>query len=160
MSESDNEPPTKPAKRATKRARKPAAEKVKAEKEGSAGSPVPAPAPEPIGKHAKRRRGKKGKNGGENPPKEQFTESAEDAGKTGAKVQADARKSSDVPPAPRPPQPSRHDSDELAEKAWKIYLAEISEEGIALINDQDARDIAKRCFRLARLFLDEKSRNS
>jgi len=42
--------------------------------------------------------------------------------------------------------------------AWKIYLAEVSEEGIALINDSDAREIARRCFRLAAIFLDEQAR--
>ena len=48
--------------------------------------------------------------------------------------------------------------EELAKKAWKIYLSEVSEEGIALINDQDARELSRRCFRLAEIFLDEQSR--
>lgn len=60
----------------------------------------------------------------------------------------------------RPPQPprSRVDPELLAKRAWKIYLAEVSEDGVALIGDQDARELARRCFRLAEIFLDEQSR--
>ncbi|MCP5543729.1 MAG: hypothetical protein H7A49_07450 [Akkermansiaceae bacterium] len=59
--------------------------------------------------------------------------------------------------APRPPRP-QHDSDQLAKNAWKIYLAEISEEGVALVGDNDARELARRCFRLAEIFMDEQAR--
>jgi hypothetical protein len=73
----------------------------------------------------------------------------------------------DAPPPPhRPPvaplrQPAARpklDPESLATKAWKIYLAEVSEEGVALVNDQDARELARRCFRLAELFIEEQSR--
>lgn len=57
-------------------------------------------------------------------------------------------------PLPRP----KHDSDLVAKHAWKIYLAEISEEGVALVGDNDARELARRCFRLSEIFLDEQSR--
>lgn len=50
------------------------------------------------------------------------------------------------------------DPDKVAKKAWKIFLAEVSEEGVALIADNDARDLARRCFRLAQLFLEEEDR--
>jgi len=46
----------------------------------------------------------------------------------------------------------------LAKKAWKIFLSEVSEEGVALISDQDARELSKRCFRLAEIFMDEQGR--
>ena len=46
----------------------------------------------------------------------------------------------------------------LAKRAWKIFLAEVSEEGVSLISDQDARELSKRCFRLAEIFLDEQGR--
>ncbi len=46
----------------------------------------------------------------------------------------------------------------LAKKAWKIFLAEVSEEGVALISDHDARELSKRCFRLAEIFIEEQSR--
>lgn len=61
------------------------------------------------------------------------------------------------PPRPAPPRP-KIDPETLATKAWKIYLAEVSEEGVALISDQDARELARRCFRLAEIFIEEQSR--
>lgn len=76
-----------------------------------------------------------------------------------------------TPAAPRPPPqvpqppPRQHaaprakmDPEMLSNKAWKIFLAEVSEEGIALIGDSDARELARRCFRLAEIFLEEQSR--
>lgn len=55
---------------------------------------------------------------------------------------------------PRP----KLDGEEVAKKAWKIFLAEVSEEGLALIGDQDARELSRRSFRLAEIFLEEASR--
>lgn len=52
------------------------------------------------------------------------------------------------------------DSDKVAKNAWKIFLAEVSEEGVALIGDNDARELARRCFRLAEIFLEEESRRN
>jgi hypothetical protein len=64
--------------------------------------------------------------------------------------------------APRPPQQHaprvKVDPELLAKFAWKIYLAEVSEEGVALIGDNDAKDLSRRCFRLAEIFLEEQSR--
>jgi hypothetical protein len=72
--------------------------------------------------------------------------------------------------SPRPahqPQSQQHpqqqprtqvDPTTLAKRAWKIFLAEVSEEGVSLISDHDARELSKRCFRLAELFLEEESR--
>lgn len=66
------------------------------------------------------------------------------------------------PERPQPPQPiqprSKVDPEELAKRAWKIYLAEVSEEGVALIGDADARELSRRCFRLAEIFIEEQSR--
>lgn len=56
--------------------------------------------------------------------------------------------------APRP----KLDSDLLARFAWKIYLSEVSEEGVALVNDNDAKELSRRCFRLAEIFLEEQTR--
>jgi hypothetical protein len=50
------------------------------------------------------------------------------------------------------------DPEEVSRRAWKIYLGEVSEEGLALINDNTARDMAKRSFRLAEIFIEEQSR--
>lgn len=66
---------------------------------------------------------------------------------------------SPAPNPPRPPQPRlKVDPEALTTKAWKIYLAEVSEEGVALIGDQDARELARRCFRLAEIFIEEQAR--
>ena len=60
----------------------------------------------------------------------------------------------------QPPLPPRRkpDPDKVAKNAWKIYLAEVSEEGVALIGDSDARELARRCFRLSEIFLEEAER--
>lgn len=52
------------------------------------------------------------------------------------------------------------DPEKLANKAWKIFLAEVSEEGVALIADNDARELSRRCFRLAEIFLEEEQRKA
>lgn len=57
-------------------------------------------------------------------------------------------------PAPRP----KIDPEHLTKMAWKIYLAEVSEEGVALIGDNDAKDLSRRCFRLAEIFIEEQQR--
>lgn len=75
-------------------------------------------------------------------------------------------KAVDFPPEPRPrPQPPhtpqarvKIDPELLTKMAWKIYLAEVSEEGVALIGDQDAKDLSRRCFRLAEIFIEEQAR--
>jgi hypothetical protein len=65
------------------------------------------------------------------------------------------------PPAgPTAPPRRKVDPDLVAKKAWKIYLAEVSEEGVALIGDNDAKELARRCFRLAEIFLDETVRRT
>jgi hypothetical protein len=73
-------------------------------------------------------------------------------------------------PSPRPPQSGqaggqqppqsrpKHEPDAMAKLAWKIYLSEVSEEGVALIGDNDAKELARRCFRLAEIFLDEQGK--
>ena len=66
-------------------------------------------------------------------------------------------------PNPQPsqqpaPQRPRVDPEHLAKMAWKIYLAEVSEEGVALIGDNDAKDLSRRCFRLAEIFIEEQAR--
>ena len=83
---------------------------------------------------------------------------------------ADAAKSHRPPPNPPPNPPGnaprqpahrpKLDPETLSNKAWKIYLAEVSEEGVALIGDQDARELARRCFRLAEIFIEEQARRS
>jgi ribosomal protein L9 len=50
------------------------------------------------------------------------------------------------------------DVDSICAKAWEIYGAEVKEEGVELFPDQDARELSKRSFRLAEIFLLEEAR--
>ena len=50
------------------------------------------------------------------------------------------------------------DSKDLAKKAWKIFESEVTEEGLALLDDNGLRDYARSSFNAARLFLEEKER--
>lgn len=52
------------------------------------------------------------------------------------------------------------DAKKLASKAWKLYQADIAEEGIALVDDKTGRHLALRSFDLARIFLEEKAKQS
>jgi hypothetical protein len=102
----------------------------------------------PQEKNKRKRRRKKGKGGVSN----------------NATPQAPADANVEVvekDPAPRQPaQPSRRkpDSEGVAKLAWKIFLAEVSEEGVALIGDNDAKELSRRCFRLAEIFMEEQAR--
>ena len=58
----------------------------------------------------------------------------------------------------QPPQRPQLDAEQVEKRAWKIFLSEVSEEGLALINDQDAKEISRRAFRLAEIFLEEAAR--
>lgn len=49
-------------------------------------------------------------------------------------------------------------SKDLAKKAWQIFESEVTEEGLALLDDNGLRDYARSSFNAARLFLEEKSR--
>jgi hypothetical protein len=104
----------------------------------------------------RKRRRRKGKgNQGQNAAQPVDSESAsapDGAGEPSSEAPA--------PQAPRPQQPprTRLDPELLAKFAWKIYLSEVSEEGVALIGDNDAKELSRRCFRLAEIFLEEQSR--
>ncbi len=53
------------------------------------------------------------------------------------------------------PHHSAVDADELVSLAWKIFKGEVTEEGLALMDDQTAVETARRAFRVAELFLVE-----
>ncbi len=53
----------------------------------------------------------------------------------------------------------RVDPDELVRRAWKIYLGEVTEEGLALMDDRTATEASRRAFRVAELFLLEAARH-
>ena len=98
-------------------------------------------------------------NGNENPKRKRRRKK----GKGGNKPQDAAPTADAEDPAvsqpQRPQQPRlKLDTELLAKFAWKIYLAEVSEEGVALVSDSDAKELTRRCFRLAEIFLEEQSR--
>jgi hypothetical protein len=106
--------------------------------------PEPEPAtagdaPPQEGSKRKRRR-KKGKGGHKHP-----------AGDAAPTAEGEATH------AP-PPSRSKADPEKVSKLALKIYLAEVSEEGVALIGDNDAKELTRRCFRLAEIFIEEESR--
>ena len=48
--------------------------------------------------------------------------------------------------------------DHLRKKAWKIYESEVTEEGLALLDDSGLREYARSSFNAARIFLEEEGR--
>jgi hypothetical protein len=88
---------------------------------------------------------------------------------TAVQTDGDSAPQPSVEPAETPSpnaQPPRHsqpprlklDPELLAKFAWKIYLSEVSEEGVALVGDNDAKELSRRCFRLAEIFMEEQAR--
>jgi len=116
-------------------------------------------------KRKRRRRKGKGQSGtAQNPSGELAAEEFQAPAAVEAKP---AEPAQDQRPRPHPgvqsqqqPQQQRAkiDPELLTKMAWKIYLAEVSEEGVALIGDNDAKDLSRRCFRLAEIFIEEQVR--
>jgi len=50
------------------------------------------------------------------------------------------------------------DAKAVSKKAWKIFLAEVGEEGLALIGDKEGKELTKRSFRLGEIFQEEEQR--
>ncbi len=142
----------------------------------SAKDPAPAlapaleAAPKADQKRSRRRRGK-GKSGQkesetsiaqESPLVEETIALAPEAPqpRPAQKEQSDARdKPQETRPQPHKPR-RKPDPSKVAKNAWKIFLAEVSEEGVALIGDNDARELTRRCFRLSEIFLEEEDKRS
>ena len=49
------------------------------------------------------------------------------------------------------------DTKKVAKRAWKIFLGEVGEEGLALIADKDARELARRSLRVAEIYSREEA---
>ncbi len=115
------------------------------------------PEPEPASSGAgssqenpkRKRRRKKGKGG---------AQSQAPAANDPSDLTGDAAAITQQQTKPNHPPRVKVDAEQLAKFAWKIYLAEVSEEGVALIGDNDARELSRRCFRLAEIFLEEQGR--
>lgn len=133
---------------------------VPAEAVHASGWPEPEPASSGAGSAQenpkRKRRRKKGKGGGQS----QANASADNESPDPAPESASAAVAQPAPQPTRQNQPPRAkaDADQLAKHAWKIFLAEVSEEGLALVSDNDARELSRRCFRLAEIFLEEQGR--
>lgn len=99
---------------------------------------------------AKRKRRRKKKNHAA------VNESSEDA--TGNAEEDKDSAQSRTNPVSNPASRHAFDKELVAKRAWKIFLAEVSEEGLALINEHEARDISRRSFRVAEIFTEEQMR--
>lgn len=49
------------------------------------------------------------------------------------------------------------DGKTVAKRAWKIFLGEVGEEGLALIGDKDARELARRSLKIAEIYSQEEA---
>ncbi|HCC19730.1 MAG TPA: hypothetical protein DEP88_00570 [Verrucomicrobiales bacterium] len=45
----------------------------------------------------------------------------------------------------------------IAKRAWKIFVGEVTEEGLALITDKDARELSRRSMRVAEIYSREEA---
>lgn len=139
------------------------------EEESSSGASSGGPANQ---KRSNRRRRGKGKSSAQASGQPQEIESPEPMGASTPvatepepesakkdKPELDSKPQAHQQRAPQPPR-RKLDPEKVAKNAWKIYLAEVSEEGVALIADNDARELARRCFRLSEIFLEEEDRRN
>jgi hypothetical protein len=118
------------------------------------------PEPEPSGgidpaapeNPKRKRRRKKGKGGGQ-----QTVSLAPFGEEASTAVTQDTAAAAPAPRHTTPPR-TKLDAELIAKLAWKIYLAEVSEEGVALIGDNDAKELSRRCFRLAEIFTEEQAK--
>ena len=120
---------------------------------------VETPAPEPGGGSKKRRRRKKKHGqGAQGQPQHPHAVSGpgDGPGHAPSVTSAEAVHAPAMHAAPRP----KLEPEEVAKKAWKLFQSEVGEEGLALIDDHDAREMSRRCFRLAEIFLEEAARRS
>ncbi|MGJ8633811.1 MAG: hypothetical protein ACSHX7_07820 [Luteolibacter sp.] len=167
----------KPARKAAKAAKpkvEPSSE-VPVEEFGSDVNPGPAQeeSPEPSSepkKKPRRRRGK-GKSSSQEEEATEITEpineetiSLAPSSEEEVPEESERRNGRQPKQNKRQPKPPRRrvdlDPEQVSKKAWKIFLAEVSEEGVALIADNDARELSRRCFRLAEIFLEEQDRRT
>ncbi len=119
----------------------------------------------------RRKKGKGGNHGGNQAPQGEADAPVNPASESADASVSGGQVTNSPQPAPHPGQQQRQqqpqhaspsrprlDPELLAKFAWKIYLSEVSEEGVALIGDNDAKELSRRCFRLAEIFMEEQSR--
>lgn len=180
MSEDENASPGEAAKKPKVRRISSKAPRKTGEKATDKDSSPEAPENEAAGagpesgkpeqKRGNRRRRGKGKPSGQESGQEKAsetqsaveTEDADDGGADSVKTGNHPSPREQPQKNHRPEQKPRRklDPEKVAKNAWKIYLSEVSEEGVALIGDNDARELARRCFRLSEIFLEEEERRN
>jgi hypothetical protein len=126
------------------------------EHEAESGGGSPSQTTESAKRKRRRRKGKGQGNGPQNAG-EPLSEEARSVAVPEPKSAEPGQEPRPRPQAQQPPRP-KIDPELLTKMAWKIYLAEVSEEGVALIGDNDAKDLSRRCFRLAEIFIEEQTR--
>lgn len=130
------------------------------ENEAESGGGAPSQTTESAKRKRRRRKGKGQGNGPQNaaePSGDETHPVAVPEQKSSESAQEQRPRPHQGAPAHQPPRP-KIDPELLTKMAWKIYLAEVSEEGVALIGDNDAKDLSRRCFRLAEIFIEEQTR--
>lgn len=127
------------------------------ENEADSGGASPSPATESAKRKRRRRKGKGQGNGPQNAG-ESLADETPSIAVPEPKSPETAQEQRPRPQAQQQPPRPKIDPELLTKMAWKIYLAEVSEEGVALIGDSDAKDLSRRCFRLAEIFIEEQMR--
>ena len=149
-------PKAKTAKAPAKKAAKPAVEKEPAPAPAETPKPAPKPAPKPV------------EDDIPNPDAHPvivapgFATPETVGGNEGGgrrKRRRNRNRNKDNQQQPQPQQSPRVDPDELVRRAWKIYLGEVTEEGLALMDDRTAQEASRRAFRVAEHFLVEAARH-
>ena len=130
------------------------------EHEAESAGGAPSQTTESAKRKRRRRKGKgqgQGQGSGPQNAVEPLSEESQSVAAPEPKSAESAQEQRPRPQTQAPPRP-KIDPELLTKMAWKIYLAEVSEEGVALIGDNDAKDLSRRCFRLAEIFIEEQMR--
>lgn len=130
--------------------RKPQAKPAPAPKPEPAAKPAAAPKPEPRAEAAS-----KPETDPSGYPVPETVGGHEPQGNGHRKRRRRNRRGGDNAQPAAPALHPRVDAEELKRRAWKIYLGEVTEEGLALMDDRTAAEAARRAFRVAELFLIE-----
>ena len=175
-----NSPSAKPAKKAKKKVDQEPSQTEKAEPANSANAAEPAATDSrpPIKRNvrgtkkaAAKKSGKRDDNDGEAvaaDSNESNTNAGSNVGSNagehsdggGASKQARrgrGRGRSRQEQAPQEDTKVKLDTKKVAKRAWKIFLGEVGEEGLALIADKDARELARRSLRVAEIYSREEA---
>jgi hypothetical protein len=149
----DEQPTEQSAAKSTKKAGKKAARKTAQGMDSEAGDTSSQP--------KRNVRGSK-KTTAKKAPKSTDKEAAQDKGDTG-EGKSTSKQSRRGRGRGRQSQPKEDepkvdlDGKTVAKRAWKIFLGEVNEEGLALIADKDARELARRSIRIAEIYSREEA---